>query len=212
MTPRIVLADDHALIRFGLRALLEMSGMEVAGEAGEGREALRLVQELAPDVAIFDLSMPGLNGIEATAMLTERGAGTRVLILSMHSNAEHVHRAFAAGAAGYLLKGSASEDIVEAVRTVLVGRRYLSRELGHLGSPPPAGTAAAGPIERLSMREREVLQLVVEGHSSSSIAAMVNLSPKSVDTYRSRIMQKLGVRDLPGLVRFAIEHGMTPGS
>ena len=211
MKPRILLADDHAMIRFGLRALLDMHDMLVVGEASEGREALRLAQELVPDVAIFDLSMPGLNGIDAAALLKERCPAIRILILSMHSNSEHVHRAFAAGAAGYLLKGSASEEIVAAIRTVLLGRQYLSAAL----APPGAGMPApggAGPLASLSARERQVLQLVVEGHSSASIAAIVSLSPKSVDTYRSRMMQKLGIRDIAGLVKFAVGNGLTPGS
>ncbi len=212
MRTRIVLADDHAMIRFGLRALLEMNDMEVVGEAGEGREALRLAQELMPDVVIFDLSMPGLNGIDAAAMLKERCPSIRILILSMHSNSEHVHRALVAGAAGYLLKGSASEEIIAAVRSVLLGRQYLSRELGLAGAVVPSMPGAAGPLERLSVRERQVLQLVVEGHSSASIAAIVSLSPKSVDTYRSRLMRKLGVRDIASLVKFAVGHGLTPGS
>jgi DNA-binding NarL/FixJ family response regulator len=205
---RVLLADDHAVVRFGLRALLEMSGMEVVAEAGEGREALRLVEELAPDVAILDVTMPGLNGIEAAAVLRERSPATRVVILSMHSNREHVHRALAAGASAYLLKGSASEEIVEAIRTVSMGGHYLSREL----APVNATTAgAASPLESLSARERQVLQLVVEGHSSAEIAALVHLSPKSVDTYRSRLMKKLGVPDVTALVKFAVQHGLTSG-
>ncbi len=212
MKPRILLADDHAMIRFGLRSLLEMHDMEVVGEASEGREALRLAQDMTPDVAILDLSMPGLNGIDATAILKERCPSIRVLILSMHSNSEHVHRALGAGAAGYLLKGSASEEIVSAVRSALAGRQYLSRELAEARTAAPAVPGEAAPLERLSARERQVLQLVVEGHSSASIAAIISLSPKSVDTYRSRMMQKLGVRDMAGLVKFAIGNGLTPGT
>jgi DNA-binding NarL/FixJ family response regulator len=205
---RVLLADDHAVVRFGLRALLEMSGMEVVAEAGEGREALRLAEELAPDVAILDVTMPGLNGIDAAVVLRERSPKTRVVILSMHSNTEHVHRALAAGASAYLLKGSASEEIVEAIRTVTMGGQYLSRELGPVNATTAGG---ASPLESLSARERQVLQLVVEGHSSAEIAALVHLSPKSVDTYRSRLMKKLGVPDVTALVKFAVQHGLTSG-
>jgi DNA-binding NarL/FixJ family response regulator len=209
VTIRVLLADDHAVVRFGLRALLEMAGMEVVAEAGEGREALRLAEELAPDVAIMDVAMPGLNGIDATGVLRDRSPDTRIVILSMHSDREHVHRALAAGASAYLLKGSASEEIVEAIRSVTMGGQYLSRDLAHV---PPTPGGAPGPLESLSARERQVLQLVVEGHSSAEIASLVHLSPKSVDTYRSRLMRKLGVSDLPALVKFAVQHGLTPGA
>ena len=210
MKIRVLLADDHAVVRYGLRALLELSGVEVVGEAGDGREALRIAEECQPDVAILDLAMPGLNGIDAAAVLRERCPHMRIVILSMHSDAEHVHRAFAAGASGYMLKGSASEEIVEAVRAVLRGSRYLSRELAHIDRERAERSDEPGPVDSLSVRERQVLQLVVEGHSSVGIAALVNLSPKSVDTYRSRLMKKLGVSDVPALVKFAIQHGLTP--
>ena len=210
MKIRIVLADDHAVVRFGLRSLLELSGMDVVGEAGDGREALRLAQELEPDAVIMDVTMPGLNGVDATEAMRECCPETRIVVLSMHSSSEHVHRAFAAGASAYLLKGSASDEIVTAIRAVLVGRRYLSRELKHVDRTPLTDEER-GPLDSLSSRERQVLQLVVEGHSSAEIAAIVHLSPKSVDTYRSRLMRKLGVSDLTALVKFAVEHGLTPG-
>jgi DNA-binding NarL/FixJ family response regulator len=212
MKPRVLLADDHTVVRFGLRALLEMSGMQVVGEADDGREALRLAEELQPDLAILDVTMPGLNGIDATAVLRERSAGTRVVILSMHSDSEHVHRAFAAGASAYLLKGSAGDEIVAAARAVMGGGFYASRELAYEHPGRAVKSSDRRPLERLSVREREVLQLVVEGHSSAQIAAMVHLSPKSVDTYRSRLMKKLGVPDVTALVKFAVQHGLTPAS
>ena len=207
MKTRVLIADDHAVTRYGLRMLLELSDMEVVGEAADGREALRLAQALAPDVAILDLSMPGLNGIETAALLRNRCPQTRIVVLSMHSNTEHVHRALAAGASGYVLKGAASEEIVAAVRTVRVGRQYL----GHGLTAADPAQAGRGPLDSLSVRERQVLQLVVEGHSSAQIAALVHLSPKSIDTYRSRLMKKLGVADLAALIRFAVQHGLTPG-
>jgi DNA-binding NarL/FixJ family response regulator len=210
--PRVLLADDHAVVRYGLRALLEMSGAQVVGEAGDGREMLRLARELDPDVAILDVTMPGLNGIDATEILREQCPRTRVVILSMHASSEHVHRAFAAGASAYLLKGSASEEILHAVQAVLAGRQYLSRELAPVDLPTLPGKNQSSPLDRLSTRERQVLQLVVEGHSSSQIAALVHLSSKSVDTYRSRLMKKLGVSDITALVKFAVRHGLTPSS
>jgi DNA-binding NarL/FixJ family response regulator len=209
---RVLLADDHTVVRYGLRALFELAGMTVVGEASEGREALRLAMELEPDAAVLDVTMPGLNGIDATAELQQRCPEVRVVILSMHADSEHVHRAFAAGASAYLLKGSAGSEIVDAVRSVCAGGRYLSRELAHLDQGEVMAGDAPTPLDRLSARERQVLQLVVEGHSSASIATIVNLSPKSVDTYRSRLMRKLGVTDLPGLVKFAVQHGLTPGA
>lgn len=211
MKTRVLLADDHVVTRLGLRSLIEMSHMEVVGEAGDGREALRLTQQLKPDVVILDVSMPGLNGIDAAAVLRARCPQTRIVILSMHSNIEHVHRALAAGASAYVLKGSASEEIVDAIRAVRVGRQYLSRELSLMDRAPATGAGEPGPLDRLSARERQVLQLVVEGHSSARIAALVHLSPKSVDTYRSRLMKKLGVSDLTALVKLAVAHGLTPG-
>jgi DNA-binding NarL/FixJ family response regulator len=211
MKPTVLLADDHGVIRFGLRALLEMAGMEIVAEAAEGREALRLAQEHAPDVAIFDLAMPGLNGIEATGLLKARCPQTRVVILSMHPDSEHVHRALAAGASAYVLKGGATEEIVTAVRAVQAGRTYLSPALQAAAASGTPG-AEKSPLESLSARERQVLQLVVEGHSSAAIAHIVHLSPKSIDTYRSRLMRKLGVADFASLVKFAVQHGLTPGS
>jgi DNA-binding NarL/FixJ family response regulator len=209
---RVLLADDHALVRYGLRTLLELSGVEVIAEASEGREALRLARTLEPDVAILDVTMPGLNGIDAAELLREQCPKTRVVILSMHADREHVHRAFAAGASAYLLKGSAHEEVLAAVQAVQVGRQYLSRELAPVNRADTPDAGKTGPLDSLSRRERQVLQLVVEGHSSAQIAAIVHLSPKSVDTYRSRLMKKLDLSDVTALVKFALQHGLTPGS
>jgi DNA-binding NarL/FixJ family response regulator len=210
MKTRVFLADDHAVMRYGLRALLEQAGCEIVGEAGDGREAVRLASELRPDVMVMDVTMPGLNGIEAIGLLVARQPDMRIVMLSMHSDSEHVHRALAAGASGYLLKGSASEDVVAAVRAVSAGRRYLSHELRL--TEVSYASSKAGPLASLSARERQVLQLVVEGHTSSEIAKLIHLSPGSVDTYRSRLMKKLGVADITALVKFAVQHGLTPGS
>jgi DNA-binding NarL/FixJ family response regulator len=209
---RLLLADDHAVVRYGLRALLELEGMTVVGEASDGREALRLARELKPDVVILDIAMPGLNGIDAAAALHSQSSPPRVVILSMHRDTEHVHRAFAAGASAYVLKGSGSDEIVVAVRAALAGRQYVSRGLSAPGAAGPPRADRPSPLDSLSAREREVLQLVVEGNSSAQIAVLVHLSPKSVDTYRSRLMKKLGVSDVTALVKFAVQHGLTPES
>jgi DNA-binding NarL/FixJ family response regulator len=209
MTIRILLVDDHAIIRDGLRALLQSSpDIQVVDAVGNGREAVRRVAELAPDVVIMDVSMPDLNGIEAARLMRDKHPAVRVVMLSMHSDAEHIYRALEAGAAGYLLKESAGEEVVSAVRAVQLGRTYLSRALETLERRSAPRTDRS-PLDSLSTRERQVLQLVVEGRSSATIAAMIHLSPKSVDTYRSRLMKKLGVSDVTGLVKFAIQHGLT---
>lgn len=212
MTIRVLLADDHAMVRDGLKALLKTcSDIEVVEAVGNGREAVRRVIELKPEVAILDVAMPDLNGIEAASMLRERCPETRIVMLSMHSSSEHVYRALEAGAAGYLLKESAGEEVVSAVRAVYAGRKYLSRALDKPEHRIDAvATRRTSPIDSLSARERQVLQLVVEGRSSAEIAAKIHLSPKSVDTYRARLMKKLDVADVPALVKFAIQHGLTP--
>ena len=211
MTIRVLLADDHAVVREGLRALLAASaGISVVGEVGNGREALRRAEELRPDVVVMDIAMPELNGIEAAAMIRSRCPATQVVILSMHSSSEHVYRALAAGAAGYVLKSSVGAEVISAVQTVHMGRRYLSPALLEAYTTGVQDLVRASPLDSLSTREREVLQLVVEGKSSAEIAVLVQLSPKTVETYRSRIMQKLGVHDVPSLVKFALHHGITP--
>jgi len=212
MSIRVLLADDHALMREGLRVLLaRASDIDVVAEAGNGHEAMEQALALRPDVAVLDIAMPGLNGIEAAAMIHGKCAAIGLIMLSMHATSEHVYRAFAAGARGYLLKEAAGQEVVTAIRAVGSGREYLSSGLGiALSDLHDAIARPRSPLERLSVRERQVLQLVVEGHSSSAIAGMVHLSPKSVDTYRSRIMKKLAVEDLASLVRFALHHGLTP--
>jgi len=212
MSIRVLLADDHALMRQGLRALLTSSGdIEVVGEVGNGRDAQRLVLECRPDVILMDITMPDLNGIEAARIIHLKSPATRVVMLSMHQSAEYVYRAFEAGACGYLLKEMAVDEVITAVRTVYVGKQYICPVLAtsvHI----PGAKKGCSPLNSLSSRERQVLQLVVEGHTSTDIAHRIHLSPKSIDTYRSRLMAKLGVRDLPTLVKFALEHGLTPHS
>jgi DNA-binding NarL/FixJ family response regulator len=207
MKIRVLLADDHAMMRDGLRALLTARGdIDVVADVANGREAVRTARELRPDVVIMDLGMPEMNGIDATQQLQERCPQVRVVILSMHSSSEHVFRAFQAGASAYVLKEAAASEMEAAVRAVHAGQSYLSRAL----EPPQPMHGAKSPIEALSRRERQVLQLVVEGYSSADIATRVHLSPKTVETYRVRVMRKLGVKDFPALVRFALKTGLSP--
>ncbi|MGH8738135.1 MAG: response regulator [Burkholderiales bacterium] len=208
---RVLLADDHAVVRDGLRALLQaQQDIEVVGDAANGREALRRTKQLQPDVVVMDIAMPELNGIEATQLMHDACPSTRVLILSMHSSTEHIFRALQAGARGYLLKDSAGSEVVDAVRAVHEGLRYLGRRItATVVDDYIAERRQTSPLESLSRRERQILQLVAEGNTSAQIAAALFLSPKTVDTYRSRMMRKLDIADLPSLVKFAIQHGLT---
>src|SRR6185312_1873388 len=192
---RIVLADDHAVVRDGLRVLLEaQSDIEVVGDAANGREAIRVTHQMHPDVVVMDIAMPELNGIEATLQIHDASPSTQVLILSMHSTTEHIFRALQAGARGYLLKDSAGAEVVDAVRVVYAGRRYLSQKIAStVIDDYISERQRASPLDSLSRRERQILQLVAEGKSSAEAAALLFLSPKTVDTYRSRMMQKLGI-------------------
>lgn len=210
MTIRVVLVDDHAVLRDGLKALFSGArDMEVVGEAGDGRDAIRQILHLEPDVAVMDIAMPGLNGIEAVRAIRELGSKTRIVMLSMHSTSEFVFRALEAGADGYVLKQCAGMEVVTAVRSVQAGRRYLSRAISKTDLAAARDSAQASPLARLSTRESEVLQLVVEGKASAEIAGLLHLSPKSVDTYRNRVMKKLGTKDVTALVKFALQHGLT---
>lgn len=209
----IFLADDHAVVRGGLKLLLETQPeFQVVGEAADGREAVRLIAQLRPRLALMDLAMPQLNGIEATRQIGEQCPNTRVIILSMHGTSEHIFQAFKAGARGYLLKESAGSEVFQALREVHAGHRYVSQKLLELVLEYSLAQreGVISPLERLSPREREVLQLVAEGKSSADIARILPLSPKTVDTYRSRLMAKLGLHDLPSLIRFVIQHGLSP--
>lgn len=215
MSIRVLLADDHELVRDGLRLLMERAGdLIVVGEAGNGREAVLLAKELRPDVSVIDVAMPELNGIEATRQILELVPESQVLILSMHANLEYVFRAFASGALGYIIKASGSAELVAAVRTVHAGRRFLSPRLSEEMVDEYIRQRFAAPdedpLDLLSAREREVLQLVVEGLASREIADRIHIAASTVDTYRSRIMRKLGLQSLVALVVFAIDHGVTP--
>jgi len=208
MSVRVLIADDHTLVAEGLRHVVESApGLEVVGQAANGHEAVRLCLELAPDIVLMDYAMPELNGPEAIEQIRKRSPSTRIIMLSMYGDHAHVVRAVRAGAAGYLLKRSIGRELVDAIRTVHVGRTYFTNELATsvLGE---VAEAPLDPLTRLSARERQVLQLVAEGRTSAEIGTRLSLSSKTVDTYRSRLMAKLGIQDLAGLVRFAIQHGV----
>jgi len=212
MTITVLIADDHPIVREGVRALLAaQTEIQVVGEAANGRDAVKLVEQFQPDVVVLDIAMPELNGIEAAQQIRSSYPATQIIMLSMYATSEHIFRALKAGARGYIIKDSVGGEIVAAVYAVCAGRRYLSREISDKlidDYMQQRENAPESPLERLSNREREVLQLVVEGKASVDIATRLFLSSKTVDTYRSRIMQKLGVEDLPGLVKFAIQHGL----
>ena len=211
---RVLIADDHAVVRDGLCYLLEAQpDLSVVGDAANGREAVARTIQLKPDVVLMDISMPELNGIDATAQIIQAVPETSVIILSMLGTREQIFRALQAGAQGYVLKDSAGRVVVEAVRAVYGGSRYFSDDIMSTlvtdYMQQRQDEPVKSPIERLSEREREILIFVVEGKSSVEIGEILSLSPKTVETYRSRLMQKLGLKDLPSLVKFAVQHGLT---
>ena len=212
MTIRVLIADDHSVVAEGLRYLIrEQPDMEVIGCASDGREAVRWALGSRPDIVLMDSAMPELNGTEATRLICEHLSHTRVIMLSMYSDPVHVSRALQAGASGYVVKKSVAKELLDALRAVHAGKRYLGGSLGEtVHEQFVAGSAAADPIALLSSRERQVLQMLAEGAAVTHIARVLSLSPKTVETYRSRMMEKLGIRDLANLVRFAIRQGITP--
>jgi DNA-binding NarL/FixJ family response regulator len=221
---RVLIADDHTLLRSGLRALLERApDISVVGEASDGREALRLIEEQHPDVVLMDVTMAGLNGLEATMRAVRDHRGVRVVILSMHKNEEYVVHAVQAGASGYLLKDVATTELETAIRTVMKGQRYLSAEAAQRvadyeerfgtitaqGGPPGSpGFAPSRDPTQLTQREREVLQLIAEGRTMQEIATVLAISPKTVETHRYRLMDRLNIHHVAGLVRYAMRVGL----
>ena len=211
MRIRILIADDHGVVAEGLQYLVAANAdFEVVGRVADGRDAVRRALELEPDIVVMDMAMPLMNGIEATRVIHDRIPGTRVIMLSMYSNPEYVYRALEAGASGFVVKRSAARELVNAIRAVHAGRRYLGTQVAEdvierfIGKGVPKD-----PLSLLSSRERQVLQLLAEGKSVAEIAGILSLSPKTVETYRWRMFEKLDIHDLPSLVRFAIQHGVT---
>ena len=208
---RVLLADDHTLVRAGIRGLVaNLPDVEVVGEAGDGHEALRPAETLHPDVVLLDIVMPGLNGLEVAARLAKLDSAIRVVILSMHISEEYVLQALRAGAAGYLLKGSAVAELELAIRAVVRGDTYLSPAVSKrvVDDYVSRTSGASDPLAALTPRQREILQLVAEGGSTKEIAHRLGLSVKTIEAHRSQIMERLGIHDIPGLVRFAVRAGL----
>lgn len=210
MTINVLIADDHGVVAEGLRCLIQTQpDMAVVDCVHNGREAVRRAFETQAHVVVMDVAMPALNGIEATQIIRSRQAHTRVVMLSMFSDPVHVCRALQAGANGYVVKRALADDLIEAIRAVHGGRRYLGRPLvDSVIDQLIANTQVQDPLTRLSSRERHVLQMLAEGHSVTAIAAAIALSPKTVETYRARMMNKLDIHDLAGLIRFAVAQGI----
>ncbi len=208
---RVLLADDHTLVRAGIRSLVQaLSGIQVVAEAGDGREALSLIETHQPDVAVLDIAMPGLNGLEVATQVADNFPYVRVIILSMHANEEYVLRALRAGAAGYLLKDADTAELELAIKAVTRGETYLSPAVSkHITEyVRRVGEGTRSALERLTPRQREVLQLVAEGHTTQEIARMMSLSVKTVETHRTQLMERLDIHDIAGLVRYAVREGL----
>ena len=209
MPINILIADDHQVVAEGLKHLIEAQpDLKVLQIVADGREAVKAAKELQPDVVLMDLSMPELNGADATRAILERDPKCKVIVLSMYAEREYVRRALKAGAAGYVVKRSAAKEVVDAIRAVHAGQRYLSPRVADVVIDDYAGDGKGDLLERLSAREREVLQLLAEGRTGAEIAARLSLSQKTVETYRARLVEKLGIRDVAGLVKFAIQRGL----
>jgi DNA-binding NarL/FixJ family response regulator len=208
MRIRILIADDHAMVGEGLRHVVDAEAdLEVVGVAPDGEIAVQRALDLEPDVVVMDMAMPRMNGIEATRAIHDRVPGTRVVMLSMYANPEYVFRALEAGASAYLAKHSVSRELVEAIRTVYSGRRYFSAQIAD--SLAGRDAAPPDPLSMLSARESQVLRLLADGKTTVEIAGVLDISPKTVETYRARVYEKLDIHDLPSLVRFAIQRGLT---
>jgi len=208
---KVLLADDHTLVRKGIRAVLAaLPGIDVVAETADGREALALIEEHRPDLAVIDITMPGLNGLEVAVRAPKVSPRTKVLVLSMHAGEAYVAQALRAGVAGYLLKDAADDELPLAIKAVSRGDVYLSPKISRqvVERFLRSAEAAPDPLAGLTSRQREVLQLVAEGKSSKEVATLLDLSVKTVESHRAQIMERVGVHDLTGLVRFAIRVGL----
>jgi len=205
---RIYLVDDHAMVRQGLRALLTEAGHDVIGDSGDITAALAELTQLTPDIVLVDLSLGTRSGMELLAELQRRQIPTRPLVLTMSAQPRHVGMALKLGACGYVLKGSPSEELLQAIAALRSGRRHLGEGVAELAARALAQDDGEDPFASLSVRERQVVTMVVDGHSSSEIATTLHLSPKTVDSYRSRLMAKLGAADVTALVKLALRHGL----
>lgn len=214
MSVSIVLADDHHVVRQGLRALLEAEPMFfVKGEAGDGLTALQMVENLRPDVLVLDLMMPGLNGLEVTRQATKLSPMTKIIILSMHAGEAYVLEALRNGAFGYVLKDSGADELVEAINTVIGGRRFLSSPLSERAIDlyiTKSQDLPEDPYDSLTTREREVLQLAAEGNTNAQIAERLSISPRTAETHRANMMRKLDLHNSTELIRFALQRGIIP--
>src|ERR1700732_3507235 len=212
-TARVLLADNHALVRAGIRSLLEkMSGIEVAAEAGDGYEALELTKKHFPNVVLMDIAIPGLNGLEALARATKEFPAVKVIILSMHANEEYVLRALRSGVCGYLLKDAAVTELELALGAVTRGETYLSPRISQriIGSYLERLGTERPVREELTPRQREIVQLIAEGKSTKEIAFLLTVSVKTVEAHRAQLMERLGIHDVAGLVRYAMRVGLVP--
>lgn len=210
---KVVIAEDHQMVRAGLRALLEKAGgIEVLGEAANGQEAVNLVQKLAPHVLIMDIRMPILNGIQAAERIRELKLASRIVLVSMYSDESLVHQALKSGVKGYVLKSSASDELLQAVQAAYRGETFLSSPISSIvverALHPRAADKPADPFDNLSPREKEILQLIAEGHTSVGIAEVLAISEKTVEKHRTHLMEKLNVKNLAGLVRQAVRYGL----
>lgn len=205
---RILLVDDHPMVREGLRAVLQMAGHTVAGEAGDGTAALAQAAALQPDLIVLDLSLGQPSGLDVLRTVNARFPATKVIVLTMSAQPQHVAEAVRCGAAGYVLKGSPSSELLQAIHAVSIGHRHFSGEIARVAQQAMHGGGPDDPLARLTRRERQILEMVVRGRSSAAIGEALHLSSATVDTYRSRLMRKVETPDLAALIRFAIRHGL----
>jgi len=207
MALRILLADDHLVLLTGMKALLQREGYEVVGEACDGREAVEMTKTLQPQIAVLDISMPGLNGLDAAHKLRKLSPQTKIIILTMHKESPYVVEALEAEVSGYVLKTQAAQDLLDAIKAVAANKVYLSPGISQIVVDAYHAKNRSDGAE-LTLREREVLQLIAEGHRTKQVATLLGISVKTAESHRGRIMRKLGIHDTAGLVRYAIRRGL----